>query len=336
MAEILSQSEIDELLAALASGKDTSQEEPPEPEDGQHIQVYDFRDASKFSKEQIRMLNFIFDSYAGRLSTLFSGLLRAACEVEVVSVEELKAFREYNNSLPTPAFLTIFDMPPLAGSCLMELSPAISFEIISRLFGGKGMAGEDAPNKPFTDIEIAILSRVVQQMMEIMDESWERVTEVHASMDRIETSAQFAQIVAVTEPVALITLNVTVGETSDILNFCIPHLAIQPISKLLATSAWYNEGGSQGGEEEKSLEELAPRINNTILTLSARFNATSVTVEDIIHLQEGDVLQLNHMVKDPITVMVEHIPKFHGVVGKQGKRAAVRITDIIKEETDDG
>lgn len=246
MSDILSQSEIDELLLALASGRDKPAEKVEEPSQSQ-VKVYNFRTANKFSKEQIRMLNFIYENFAGRLSTFLSGSLRTTCEVEVISVEE-QTFSEFNNSLPTPAFLAIFEMPPLAGSSILELSSTVAYEIVSRLFGGNGH-GDDSSNKVFTEIEIAIITNIVNKMLNVMNESWDRVTTLRAMLTRTETSAQFAQIVDPTEPTVIITMNVKIGEASDLINFCIPHLAIQPIAKQLAMKTWYNEtGGAQSGQ----------------------------------------------------------------------------------------
>lgn len=334
MSEILSQSEIDELLAALASGSDAAKESEPDEAGEGEVRPYNFRTANKFSKEQIRMLHFIYENFGGRLGTALSGTLRAVCDAEVVSVEE-QTFGEYNNSLPSPAFLSIFQMPPLAGSCLMELSSTISYEIITRLFGGKGQY-EPEPNKAFTEIEIAILNRVVQQMLGVMDESWSRITPTRTLLERTETSSQFAQIVASNEPIVIITMNLKIGETSDIVNICIPHLAIQPIAKKLATATWYNDQSTRFEAADVEQLDINPRINNTLVTLSARFHDTEATVQDVIGMQEGDVIRVDHPTSEDLIIMVEHIPKFKGKIGVQGKHMAVKITEILKEVTEDG
>lgn len=331
MADILSQSEIDELLMALASGRDTQQEVAEEPEE--EIRPYNFKTANKFSKEQIKMLYFIYENFAGRLATFLSGTLRSTCEVEVVSVEE-QTFGEFNNSLPTPAFLAIINMPPLAGSSLLELSSTISYEIISRLFGGKDNNNPE-PNKYFTDIEISILQRIVQQMLAVMAESWERIADVHATLDRVETSAQFAQIVATSEPISIITMNVKIGSVSDIINWCIPHLAIQPIAKQMATTAWYNDRTTLPQSDNIDFFGASPRINNTIVTLRASLEETFATIQDVIGLQVGDIIRVDHHVNRPIMVNVEHIPKFVGVLGAHGKHLALKITDILEEVPED-
>ncbi|HOR13511.1 MAG TPA: flagellar motor switch protein FliM [Clostridia bacterium] len=329
MADILSQSEIDELLLALASGQDLPAEPEAEEVSGQ-VRKYDFRTANKFSKEQIRMLHFIYENYAGRLSTFLSGALRAMCEVKVVSIEE-QTFSEFSNSLPSPTFLAIANMPPLAGTVLFEISAQVAYEIVSCLLGGAGGLVEQA-GKPFTEIEISILTRVSTQMLLYMKESWERITKISPTIDRVETSPQFAQIVAGSEPISIITMSVTIGEVSDIINLCIPHLAIQPIAKKLDTKLWYNERSSYTANEGMTFDaQLSPRISTTELTLRALFNTTRATVGDILNLQVGDVIRVDHPLSANINVLVEHIPKFKGSLGQKGKQLSVKVSEIIRE-----
>lgn len=333
MADVLSQSEIDELLLALASGADVPLPEM-EVEEPQAVHVYDFRTANKFTKDQMRMLHLIYQNYAGRLATFLTGALRTKCDVDVTSIEE-QTFAEFSNSLPSPAYLAIFTMPPLKGSALYEISSAIAFEIVSRLLGGTASFNEDA-GKPFTEIEISILSRISNQMMSIMSESWDRVAPMQASIERVETSPQFAQIVVSSEPIAIITISVTIGGVSDIMNLCIPHLAIQPIAKKLSTTLMYNDRTAvQHDDQLLEKVSLSPHIAVTPITLRALFDPTTATVNDILNLQVGDVIRVDHPTSRPITVMVEHIPKFRGSLGLKGRQVSIRISHIIKEVSDD-
>ena len=328
MSNILSQNEIDELLSALASGQDTPTEDISEDE-SKTIRSYDFRTANKFSKDQMRTLHFIYDNYANRLSTYLSGTLRTICEVEVVSIEE-QTFSELSNSMPTPVIISIINMSPLQGSILLEITPVIAYGIISRLLGGAGQF--DNTDKVFTEIELSIMERVIRKMLSLMNEAWEKINEVNATLDRIETSPQYVQIVSANEPIAIITLNVKIGQVSDIINLCIPHVAVQPIAKKLVMKTWYSDSSISKTVEEKS--DSKTRLLGIPLNLRAVFNMTPATIGDVLNTQVGDVIQLDHNINNTIMVKVEHIPKFRGVVGIRDSNYAVRITDILKEETD--
>ena len=324
MANVLSQAEIDELLSAMAAGNNEISDNATGNEESE-VKQYDFRTANKFSKDQMRTLNFIYDNYASRLSTLLSATMRVICEVEVISVEE-QTFSEFSNSMPSPVVLSIIKMAPLQGSVLLEIMPTIAFEIINRLLGGTRQLKNT--DKAFTEIELSVLECMLRKMIAPMNDAWDKINKVNASLERIETSAQYAQIASANEPIAIITMNVRIGEVSDIFNICIPHVAVQPIAKQLVIKTWYSEQKLS----EKTIEEkkmVSVNLSSIKLNLHAVFDDTNATVREILSTQVGDVIRIDHNINKKITIKVEHIPKFKGFIGIQGSNYAVQTTDII-------
>lgn len=328
MAGILSQAEIDELLNALVVGRASESESEPEPESNfSGIKAYDFRTANKFPKEQIRTFNIVFQTFAQLFSNQMTSLLRTSCECELLSMEEL-SFNEFNNALSTPAILAILKMPPLHGSLMMELSPQVAYMAINRLLGGS-VAGVER-SKQFTEIELALVERVLRQAIHVIDDSWEKVIQLRAQVERLETSPQFAQIVPLNEPVVVVTLNLTVGAESGLINICIPHAAIEPVAKQLNTRMWY-AGAAQEAEREKQTEQISEQLHGTPVVMTAYFEDTPATVDDIVRLRVGDVIRLSQRTDQPIMVKIQHIPKFYAQMGISGSHYAVQIVDIIKE-----
>ncbi len=325
LADVLSQSEIDALLNALSTGEvDLAAAETPEVK----VRSYDFRTANRFSKEQMRTLNIIYDTFCRLFTTYLSGTLRAMCQVEVVGVEELK-YHEFVNALPSPVVLAIVTMPPLLGPTLLEISPDVAYSMISRLLGGGSNSGGET-NRSFTEIELVLLERIMRQFINLLPEAWEKVLSIDATLDRLETSPQFAQIVALNETVAVITLNVRVGDNEGLLNICLPHLTIEPINKQLNTRALFQT--TIHHERAPATADIQFRLRNTPLTVSAVFNDTPASVGEIMSLQVGDVLQLDHRVGEPLTLKVGHLPKFRAALGVRDNKYAVKIADLIREE----
>lgn len=325
MSNVLSQDEIDALLNALNSGEeiDPSSDEADKGE----VRLYDFRLANKFPKEQIRTLSSIYDNFSQLLGNQLTNVLRAACNAKLLSIEELDYFN-FSNSIPTPVILGILDMSPLEGSELMMISAEVAYAMINRVFGGS-IDGVDTA-KAFTEIELAVIERILHQLMGLIDDSWRKVVEADANLERIETSPQFAQIVAMNEPVAVVTLEVTIGDTSGLVNICIPHIAIEPIAQSLSTKLWFN--ASHQREVAPRTEDIRKELTKSDVTLRAVFESTPALIRDILSLQVGDVVQLNHNVDKCITVEVEGMPKFSGVIGVRGSRYAVQVTERIQEE----
>ena len=202
LSEILSQSEIDNLIKELAMGDQTAADEGSGDAEV-IVKPYDFKTANRFPKEQMRTINIVMQSYAQLLANYFTGALRTPSEIEILSIEELM-FYEFNNALPSPVVLAVVNTEPLDGSILFQISAEISDAIISRLLGGTST--NMITKKAFTEIELAIIERVIKQIIRTFDESWIKVIKTRSFLERIETSSQFAQIVDINEPVAVITL----------------------------------------------------------------------------------------------------------------------------------
>ncbi len=326
MSNILSQNEIDSLLDALNAGEDPTLGDNSE-EGSQSVRPYDFRTANKFYKEQMRTLGIIFDTFSYLLSNKLTGLLHTLCEVEVVSVEE-QSFGEFNNSLSAPVLLGIVEMLPLHGSLLMEISPVLAYGIISRLFGGA--ADYTLTTKPFTEIETYIVENIMHQTMGIMKDSWKKILEVEPVLTRMETSSQFSQIAAMNEPAAIITMNAKIDGTQGLISVCIPHLAVQPISKELNTASWSIASGAMLAQTEKK-DVIKNHLGNSSVTLHAAFNETQTTLKEILNIRVGDYLRLDHNINEYIKIYLEQIPKFEGVIGTDNQKYAVQIAKTIKE-----
>jgi flagellar motor switch protein FliM len=326
LSNILSQSEIDNLLNALNAGTDVSLEDESKDSDSS-VRPYDFRTANKFYKEQMRTLNIVFDTYAYLLSTKLTGLLHTMCEVDVVSVEE-QSFGEFNNSLSSPVLLAILEMPPLQGSILIQISPVLAYGIISRLFGGA--ADYTLSNKLFTEIEMSIIENLLVQTLDIFRESFKKIIEVDPELIRIETSSQFTQIAAMNEPAAIVTMNTKIDGTQGMLSICIPHFSIQSISKELNTASWSLASNVVQFAPDKK-DTLKEHLDETYVTLRATFNDTTTTLNEILNMQVGDLIRIDHSIDEYIRVHVEHIPKFEGVIGVEKQKYAVQLANIIKE-----
>ena len=329
MSEILSQAEIDELLSSLMAGDaPTASTDEVEGSSALKVKEYDFRTANRFPKEQMRTFHVVFETYSQLLSNRLSSVLRVSCECEILSIEEC-SYSEFNNSLPAPVVLAIMEAPPMYGSLVFQMSPELAYMIISRLFGG-GAAGENS--KQFTEIELALIERVLRQAVNVFDEAWDKVIALSTQIDRIETSPQFAQITAPNEPVAVVILNVTMGEEIGLMSICIPHTAIEPVSQLLNTRMWFSSGNRDDGRGEARAAMLRELLLETPIPLTAIFEQTPATVSDIVNLQIGDVIKLDHAIDQPLTIKVSHIPKFRAEIGTIGQKYALQIVEIIKEE----
>ncbi|AKN33906.1 flagellar motor switch protein FliM [Clostridium carboxidivorans P7] len=329
MADVLSQSEIDALLAALSAGELTPDEVPKE-EEKQKVKPYDFRSPQKFSKDHIRTLELIHDNYARIISNYLTAQVRSNVKVKIESVQQI-TYEEFIHSVPNPTILTVFKMPPLSGSVLFETNPQFSFEIIDVLLGGKGTGKYKA--REFTDIDKNIMMVINTGLISNLKLAWDDVLEVNTEIEGLETNPALNQTLAPNEAVALITFSVEMGKSSTFINICIPYLSIEKVLDKLVVQYWFQDTNDEAILEESRVK-LRQRLNIVNMNLTAVLGTTNITVDDFLRLGVGDVLTLNDKANTPIKLMVEDKPYCYGKPGVLGKNMGVQILDIIDKDVE--
>jgi flagellar motor switch protein FliM len=328
MGDILSQNEIDDLLKALSTGEINAHEIQNTKQE-KKVKSHDFRRASKFAKDHIKTLNIIYDNYARLVTNFLTGYLRTLVQVDVVTVEALP-YSDFSNSVSNPVILALIDFAPLTGTIMLEIEPNIAYALVDRILGGKGSTMDRI--REFTEIELAIIERITIQILNLMREPWENVISIRPRLDKIETNAQFAQIVAQNETVALITLSARVGDVDGMINICIPHMVVEPIVSKLSTKFWFSNVEKEATPEMK--QSIETRVENTYVPVKAILGKTTITVNDFLELQPGDVIALDTGVNDELEVHVGKLHKFHAIPGVKKNKVAVRITKVVKKEED--
>ncbi len=327
MGEILSQDEIDSLLASLQSGEVTK--ETIKEESSKSVKKYDFKHPDRFSKDQIRTLNAMHEHFARLFSTSLSAFMRTVVEVKLVSVDQL-SYDEFIRSIPNPTCINLINMPPLEGNALLEFSPALSFTIIDRLMGGTGHMQSDK-NRELTEIEQTIIEKIIYRAFDNLREAWSNVTDLNPSIEATETNPQlFIQLNLPTEMVVLMTLEIRLGESTGTMSICIPYVVLEPVSQQLSSKSWFS--ASQRRMDNASVEALRTRVRKVGLNVTAVLGETKLSLSELLNLKEGDVIELNQYVTEPLLVKVGNTFRFRGFPGRVKKHNAAKITQIISEE----
>lgn len=325
MGEVLSQSEIDNLLAALSSGEIDAQE--MSSADDKQVRNYDFRRPTKFSKEHLRTLEIIYEHYGRLLSTSLPVYLRKNVQVSVVSSEAI-VYSEFTNALFNPVILGVVNFQPLGGTIIVEMATRLGYAMIDRMLGGGGVPLDKS--RDFTEIELTIIERMMMVCMQLMHEPWKNVVDVNPVLERIETNSQFAQMIAPNDMIAIVTLNVKIGDVEGFMNICLPFFTLESVMDRLNTKFWYANMQEQKEDDlEECIESLIKRVDVPVKAVLGR---TEIAVTDFINIQVGDIIRLNTDVEQDLKVYVGNIEKFTALPGSSKDKYAVRVTSVIREE----
>jgi flagellar motor switch protein FliM len=325
MVDVMSQNEIDALLAALSSGE-MDAEELKKEETQKKIRAYDFKRAVRFSKDHIRSLTRIHENFARYLTTYFSAQLRTFVQISVVQVEQLP-YDEFIRSIPKMTILNIFEAEPLEGRMVLEVHPNVAYAMLDRLLGGVGAA----PSKmgALTEIETIIMEKIFSRAFDSLQEAWKTVIDINPRMEALETNPQFMQIVSPNETIALISLSTKIGDTTGMINLCIPHVVIEPIMSKLSVHHWFVSQKKSRVPEE--VEALQHRVHRAKLPIVAELGESQITISEFLSLTVGDVISLNKPVEDGLAIRIGDKLKYIGSPGTIKDRIAVQIDEIVSE-----
>ena len=327
MGEVLSQDEIDNLLKALSTGELDADE--MKNTDERQVKDYDFARPAKFSKEHLRTLEIIFEHFGRLLATNLPAYLRKSVSVDVVN-SEVVIYSEFSNALSNPVLLGVVGMDPLMGNVIMEMASNLGFAIVDRLLGGVGNSLEK--ERDFSEIELSILERVFTICVNLLHEPWENVVEVTPRLNRIETNSQFAQIISPSETIAIVTINLKIGDVEGLMNICLPYTTLEPVMDKLNTKYWFSTMKEKDSNSyEAAIENI---IDNALIPMKAVLGTSKINVQDFVNLQLGDIIRLDRKVDDELEVYVGNIKKFKALPGYSDNKYAVRVTEILREESE--
>ncbi len=325
MGEVLSQNEIDNLLAALSAGE-LDMDQMQSTEDKQ-VKNYDFSRPTKFSKEHLRTLEIIFEHYSRLLSTNLPVYLRKNVQVSVASSETV-TFSEFSNALSNPVILGIINFEPLNGSIIIDLATNLGYAMLDRMLGGSGTPLEKA--RDFSEIELIIIQKILVMMTQLLRDPWKNVIDISPVLSRLETNPQFAQVIAPNDMIAIVTLNMRIGDVEGFINVCLPFFTLEDVMDKLNTKYWFST--MQENHDENYEDYIESLIRKVDIPIKAILGKSTISVADFTGLQIGDCIKLDTKVDSDMDIFVGNIKKFTALPGSSDDNYAVRVTSVIREE----
>lgn len=335
MANILSQDEVDALLSSFTDDDDGAAEpeakieEVDESKVERKISVYDFRRPNRISKDQLRFLEVLHETFVVRFTGVLSGYFRTMVEMEILSVEQL-SYGEWVQSLPETTCVFPFSMEPLQGSGAVELNPGLSLSIVDRLLGGQGSAAERM--RDLTHLEQTILTRVADQMLRSLAAVWSEVLVFTPKIEGFDKQPNLMKLLPDPETVVLITFEMKTATMNGAITVCYPFVAIEPAMAKAGAGA-FSHHAIRPRKIPEGPEWLARGIEEGHVRIGSLLGTGTVTIGEFIKLQSGDVICLDRRTDQPIEVKVNHEAKFIGRPGLIGRKMAVQIIGTLEPES---
>ncbi len=329
MADILSQEEIDALLEVVEDDDDGGGGDSEAQQEQRQVVLYDFKRPNRVSKEQLRAVKGIHDKMARNLASQISSIMRSIVEIQLHSVDQM-TYGEFLMSLPSPTSFNVFSIKPLDGSCVIEINPSIAFPMIDRLLGGNGEGFETS--RELTDIELNLLDAILRIIMQRLKEAWAPITEMYANVETKESSPNVVQIVSQNEIVIMVVMEIIIGNSSGMINLCYPVIYLEPILSRLANRDIMLGETSAKKSRNKELKTLVGRAE---VFNEALLGRAVLSVRELLDLQSGDILKLDHQANDKAIVSIDKKDVFLAEVGLRRFHRSIKIEELIKTDKDE-
>lgn len=332
-ADILEQNEIDALLNAIDSGEveqDSIQGQifSRHRRRGESVEVrpYDFKRPERVSKDQMRALQTLHESFARNFGASLSGFLRTIVEVKVANCEQM-TYAEFISTLPNPTSFNLVQSDNLEGQMCLEISPLIIYPIIDRLLGG---TTQDLfiPQRPMTLIETKLIGNVTHRGLDAMSEAWSGIRQLVFSICATESNPQLVQIVPPNEVVVVVGFEIKMSNRAGTMNLCIPYNVIEPIMDDLAAQSWFAVNDQSKNADVQ--QRIDKSLNRATVEIAGVLAQTTMTVQELINLQPGDLILTEKPAIQPVMIEVEGEKKFWASMGKIKGKRALQVMDAVR------
>lgn len=289
---------------------------------GQPAVAFDFRRPDRISKAQLRAIHQLHDNFSRALAFSLSGYLRSYVIVNLVSVEQL-SYSEFLECLPSPTCLAALGLKPYDGSAILELNSALVFPVIEILLGGNGKI-QFTTQREVTEIEQVLLGGFFSLVLRDLHEAWKAVTTLNFTIERLETEPQFLQMMAPTEAVVAVAIEIRIGDAVGMMNIAMPSIIVKMMRQKFDQQWLLRKAAATDAEQMRVLKLIEPAE----LRSEAILSGPRMLLRDLLELDEGDVLGLDFPVGRPLDLLLGGTRKYRGEMVTAGNRAAFRVTEF--------
>jgi flagellar motor switch protein FliM len=328
MSKTLSQWEIDALLNSIGNEDSTTSGAgavgvlPSIPE--RSIKLYDFRRPDRFSKEHIRAIQNIHETFARVTASSLSSYLRSTTTVSLSSIEQV-VYDEYIHQLANPTLVNLIELQPLAGRIVVEMNMNLGLAMLDRMMGGAGQV--NTRRNELTDIEMALLRSLGATVSAGLKDGWTAVADLQPVLVETVLNADLVQAALPGDIAALLLFEIHTLGLSGTISICVPHPVIEPLMDRLNTQAWFSSSSRKSGSDD-DLVRISDGIRGARLPIAVELGTTSITVGELLEIRAGDVLRLDRGVDGELPIVAGKRARFVGRPGTLGGNRAIQVTGV--------
>lgn len=319
MPSILSQEEVDALLAAVASGEVTAvlggEESVP-----RRVELFEFDHPR--GGESLKGLDLVHDLFAEFASASLSGLLSMSAVMARTAVTRVR-MADYAPSVPQPSMIYQVRLGSGGSEMLIQLGTGTVLAMVERLFGGPVVSPVN--ERSLTTIEKSVLRRVVQKLLTDLTRAWARFRRLEPEITAAESQPSLLKFGSPTDPIRLVTFEVRLAETVGLLTLAYPEPFVRSVFADEEDAEAGRRPASPAPPQASPAELLAARLRRATVPVTILLGRARLKIGELAGLRVGDVVRLETPAAGALTACVNGRPKFLVRPGLRGGRYAVTV-----------
>ncbi len=312
MLNMLSQEEIDALLDINDDDFLTSQIE---------VTPYDFSKPNIVSKDQLRSFRVIHDNIARLLSFQISSITHTTVKIQLCSIDQM-TYGDFLTDLSRCTSSNLFSMKSLEGNGVIDINSSIVFSILDSLLGGKGEPFKT--EREFSDIELNLFEMILRTVISTLKEAWKPLIDIFPIIESKESKVM--QNIAENDIATIASMEITIKQSSGIINICYPLAVLEAILPKLASKNLNNNEINIKKNKNMKLQTL---LGEAKIEIEAIIGDVELTLKDVLELKSGDIIRLNNSADDIVTLCVDKKNRFRGKIGLKELKKSIQVTEVI-------
>jgi len=290
-----------------------------------YVETYDFKHPKLFSKEIMRTLRALHETLGRSLGRTFNSTLRNKVDVQLLRINQV-VMSEFITGIQAPSALYVLAIEELGGDIILELPPGLWLYIVERQSGGRG--NDLTLRRTFTTIEEKIMNRVMQRVNKDVITAWDPYIQFTVRNMVYESKPENVHLIN-DDPAVTAEYAVEVAGHQSIIRLVYPYTLLkESLNEMILRVGSHPRKEELSPEAKESFEKTLKQINVNIRPLLGK---TRLSVWDLLHLEEDDIIPLDQKVENPLKVTVNGVDKMAAYPGTVKARRAVKIYEVFEE-----
>lgn len=292
--------------------------------------AYDFRKTEKFTGDQQKFLEKVFVSFSEAVITGLAGILQTRFHMELLKIVP-RSYTQYLNTLPETTPMLIFNIDSDVQG-FIDIEFGLAFALFERLMGGKGQPPRDEIRDYFTDLEKAILQKILTRLLDAYAQAWKDIKAVKPQLESFEFNPMAVHIASPSELMVVVPFQAEMASATGAIDLVLPFRYLRDIIPKTSFDEFRLSKTSPGsGPQQQMVPFMTKHLQNARLPITVSLGKTELLFQELLSLEVGDTIRLDTEISQPLRVKVNNKTKFLGYPGVKDFKLACKINKVLQD-----